>query len=178
MPREDNVRSRHERSRAPGALASLRHFDPRGAGAGGRSPPSAYARAARVGAQAHDRSERRRIVVVRNVGAGHAVPTGATFLQTSVRRRDRRRDDRARSCPRSAMRGDSPVALLTDADHVGIGSQPAPSGACVTASIGRAITARLFGRAISDDVLRALDLEARRAEVPTHTIAIATSASE
>jgi hypothetical protein len=117
-------------------------------------------------------------VVVTNVGAGHAVPTGATTLRDlwvdvevdgePVAPRVLRLGDRP-------MAGDHPVALLTDADRVAKGSLPpgASRRVFVPAAADAAVVARLRGRAVRDEVLEALGLGHRRGEVPTLEIAAA-----
>src|SRR5690606_34641026 len=63
-------------------------------------------------------------VIVTNRGAGHAVPTGATFLRdlwVDVEI-DGERHARVITLGDRPMRGDSPVALLTRADRVERGS--------------------------------------------------------
>jgi hypothetical protein len=119
-------------------------------------------------------------VVVRNVGAGHSVPTGATFL------RDLWVDvevggvvaERVIVLRDQPMREGVPVPLLTQADSVEAGSLAAGAErrARIEVPAGASITARLYGRAVSEQVVEALGLEARAAEIPTHEIAIVSAA--
>lgn len=118
-------------------------------------------------------------VIVRNAGAGHAVPTGATFLRdlwVDVVL-DGVEHPRVLALGDQPMRGDEPVALLTDADRVERGALDpgAERRAFLAADPSAPVTATLRGRAIRDAVLRALDIEARAAEIPTHAIATATA---
>lgn len=118
-------------------------------------------------------------VVVRNRGAGHAVPTGAAFL------RDLWVDVEIAGEPHprvitigdQPMRGESPVALLTDADRVVRGSLDpgAEERAFLAAAPSAPVTATLRGRAVRDAVLHALGIEERASELPTHAIATASS---
>lgn len=119
-------------------------------------------------------------VVVENVGAGHAVPTGATFLRdlwvdledadgAIVASRVLRLGDQP-------MAGDTPVALLTRADRVEVGSLPAGESrrVFVPVSVDVGVTAHLRGRAVRDEVLAALSLTDLRPQIPTHSIATAS----
>ena len=120
-------------------------------------------------------------IALSNTGAGHAVPTGATFL------RDLWVDvviDGVTG-PRVIVLGDQPmhgereVALLTHAERVERGSLDAGAERRVflPAPPSASITATLRGRAIRDSVLAALALEARAGEIPTHEIASASARS-
>ncbi|HJL18962.1 MAG TPA: multiheme c-type cytochrome [Sandaracinaceae bacterium LLY-WYZ-13_1] len=119
-------------------------------------------------------------VTVSNVGAGHAVPTGATFLRdlwVDVEVDGALAVERVLELGDQPMRGGEPVALLTDADRVEKGSLAAGESrrVFVPVAAGAPVTARLRGRAIRDSVLEALALADRRAEVPTHEIASAST---
>ncbi|MBX3274435.1 MAG: hypothetical protein KF729_29490 [Sandaracinaceae bacterium] len=112
-------------------------------------------------------------VTLANVGAGHSVPTGAAFL------RDLWVDVEVDGVVVAArvlvlgdvpMRGDTPVPLLTRADRVEVGSLPAGASRAARVAIEGPLEVVLRGRAVRDDVLAALGLEARAAEVPTHEI--------
>lgn len=116
-------------------------------------------------------------VVVTNRGAGHAVPTGATFLRdiwVDVEI-DGVRHARVITLGDRPMRGDRPVALLTQADRVERASLDpgAERRVSLAAAPGARVVATLYGRAIRDEVLAALGIEALAAEIPTHTIATA-----
>lgn len=116
-------------------------------------------------------------IVVTNVGAGHAVPTGATFLRDLWVDVEIEGGLHARviTLGDQPMRGEEAVALLTQADRVERGSLDpgAERRAFLPAAEGAAVTATLRGRAVRDSVLGALDLGARAAEIPTHLIATA-----
>lgn len=117
-------------------------------------------------------------VVVTNVGAAHAVPTGASALRdlwvdleidgALVASRVLELGDRP-------MAGDRPVAIATDADRIEHASLAAGASrrAFVASSTPAAVTARLRGRAIRDAVLDRLGLGASRHDIPTHEIASA-----
>ncbi len=119
-------------------------------------------------------------VVVRNEGAGHAVPTGAAFMRdlwVDVEI-DGALEPRVIALCDQPMQGDTPVALLTEADHVEHGSL-APGEerrVFMAADPGATVVATLRGRAIRDEVLAALDLTSRADEIPTHEIAISSRA--
>lgn len=122
-----------------------------------------------------ERSERGVDIVLTNVGAGHSVPTGATFL------RDLWVDveidgvvtARVIAVGDQPLHAGMPVPLLTRADRVELGSLAAGAERRVHIETeGTSITARLYGRAVRDEVIEALGLEARASEVPTHEIAI------
>jgi hypothetical protein len=113
-------------------------------------------------------------VVLTNVGAGHSVPTGAAFLRDiwvdveidgAIRSRVIELGDQP-------MHEGVPVPLLTRADRVELGSLVAGAERRVhlDADPGAVITAHLYARAVRDDVLAALGLEARSDEVPTHRV--------
>lgn len=118
-------------------------------------------------------------IALSNTGAGHAVPTGATFL------RDLWVDVVIDGVPSARvielgdqpMHGERAVALLTHAERVERGSLDAGAERRVflTASPSASVTATLRGRAVRDSVLAALDLEARASEIPTHEIAVASA---
>ncbi len=113
------------------------------------------------------------VVELENVGAGHSVPTGAAFLRdlwVDVSFGAEETAARVIELGAQPMRGAERVALLTDADSVS--HRSLASGETrrvrvpVAADADRVIvTLRL--RAIRWDVLRALGLEAREADVPT-----------
>lgn len=118
-------------------------------------------------------------IVVSNVGAGHAVPTGATFLRdlwVDVEI-DGELRSRVITLGDQPMSGDDRVALLTQADRVERGSlDPGAERRAFVAAAGTSrVTATLYGRAVRDGVLDALDLRARASEIPTHAIAVAGS---
>jgi len=119
-----------------------------------------------------------REVVVENVGAGHRVPTGAAFLRDLWV--DLELDGAAASAPilrigDQPTREGRPVALLTDADAVTVGSLG--SGETVRATLPPAtrVIARLRGRAVRSTVLEALGIVELAAQLPTHEIATAIS---
>ncbi len=126
-----------------------------------------------------ERAEDGVVVTVANAGAGHAVPTGATFLRdlwVDVEI-DGVRTSRAIVLGDQPMRGEEPVPLLMHADRVEHGSLAAGAerSTHLAAAPDARVTATLYGRAIRDGVLDALDLRARAGEIPTHTIAVATA---
>lgn len=119
-------------------------------------------------------------IAVTNVGAGHAVPTGAAFL------RDLWVDvevgaeggggvvaARVITLGDQPMRGERPVPLLTRADRVEPGSLPA--GATRRARIAwprpEPASVVLRGRAVRLPVLDALGLRRLEPELPVHEIA-------
>lgn len=111
-------------------------------------------------------------VVVENAGAGHGVPTGATFLRdlwvdVEV---DGERHERVIVLGDQPMAGDTPVPLLTRADHVEPGSLPAGEERRVRFDTDGLVTAELFGRAIRPEVLEAIGRADLEAQVPTHAI--------
>ncbi len=116
-------------------------------------------------------------VVVRNVGAGHAVPTGVTFLRDIWVDLELDGEVRARvlSLGDQPTAAGEPVALLTEADHVARGALGPGETLRVVVPLEGAVNvaAHLRARAVRDGVLDALDLAARKSEVPTHEIASA-----
>jgi hypothetical protein len=115
------------------------------------------------------------VVVLRNVGAGHSVPTGATFL------RDIWVDvevggaisERVIVLGDQPMREAEPVPLLPQADRVIAGSLEAGGERRVeiSAPANASVTATLRARAIRANVLSALGLESRAGEVPSIVVA-------
>lgn len=112
-------------------------------------------------------------VVVRNVGAGHSVPTGATFLRdlwvdVTVGGRELLRVITLGDQP---MRGTVPVPLLTRADHVEPGSLAPGEERRVFVESAEPVVAELRGRAVREEVLTALELNALGDAIPVHEIA-------
>lgn len=115
-------------------------------------------------------------IEVRNVGAGHAVPTGATFLRdlwVDVEVDGELVAERVIRLGDQPMNVDTPVPLLTRATHVEHGSLGPGEARRAELAIdpGGQVTVRLRGRAIREEALDALGLSARASEVPTHEIA-------
>ena len=114
-------------------------------------------------------------IEVRNVGAGHAVPTGATFLRdlwVDVEVDGELASPRVIRLGDQPMNVDVPVPLLTDATHVEHGSLgPGEARRVEIPIVGTRIVVRLRGRAIRQEALDALGLSDRATEVPTHEIA-------
>lgn len=114
-------------------------------------------------------------IVVRNVGAGHRVPTGATFLRDLWVDLEQ---DGVVVAPRVSWigdqptRGGTPVALVTEADAIAHGAL-APGDEARSRVVGPpgALEAVLRGRAVRAEVLQALGLEDLAALVPVHEIA-------
>ncbi len=118
-------------------------------------------------------------VIVTNVGAGHNVPTGATFLRdlwvdVDV---DGELQRRVIVLGDQPMLGETPVALLTEADHVVGGSLPPGEERRVFIAADGTVEAFLRGRAVRDDVLTALRIEDLAGEIPTHEIQHTTGSS-
>jgi hypothetical protein len=114
-------------------------------------------------------------IEVRNVGAGHAVPTGATFLRdlwVDVEI-DGVASSRVIRLGDQPMNIDVPVPLLTRATHVEHGSLGPGEARRVELAVdsGARVVVHLRGRAIREEALAALGLSARGSEVPTHEIA-------
>jgi len=112
-------------------------------------------------------------VMVANVGAGHSVPTGATFLRdlwVDVEPLDGAPIERVIALGDQPMRGDDPVALLTRADRVEAGSLPAGRSRSVRVPVSGPARVVLRGRAVRDSVLEALGRQDLRPQVPTHTV--------
>lgn len=112
-------------------------------------------------------------VTVANVGAGHSVPTGATFLRdlwVDVEPLDGPVVARVIELGDQPMRGDAPVALLTRADRVEAGSLAAGDTRSVRVAVDGPVRVVLRGRAVRDAVLAALERTDLRDEIPTHTI--------
>jgi len=113
------------------------------------------------------------VITVTNVGAGHAVPTGAAFLRDlwiDVSFGDHAEDERVLSLGAEATSVGEPVALITDADAITPRGLAAGETRVVRVSIPEGTTtvvATLRLRAIRWEVLNALGLESRREEVPT-----------
>lgn len=116
-------------------------------------------------------------ITVHNVGAGHAVPTGATFLRdlwVDVEVDGEVAEARVIELGDQPMQGDTPVALLTQADRVEVHSLPAGDSRSVFVPLEGPVDVVLRGRAVRPAVLQALSLEARAAEVPEHVIETAS----
>lgn len=116
-------------------------------------------------------------VVVTNVGAAHAVPTGATFLRdlwVDVEQGGVVVASRVIVLGDQPMRGDVPVPLLTDADRVEHASLAPGDARELTLAMRGPLTVVLRGRAIRPAVLDAIGLAHRSGEVPTHEIARAS----
>jgi len=112
-------------------------------------------------------------VTVANVGAGHSVPTGATFLRdlwVDVEPLDGPVRARVIELGDQPMHGAMPVALLTRADRVEAGSLAAGDARSVFVPVDGASRVVLRGRAVRDSVLEALERTDLRAQIPTHTI--------
>jgi hypothetical protein len=114
-------------------------------------------------------------VTVTNVGAGHAVPTGAAALRELWVDLE---VEGAVVAPRVIELGDQPMAgerevpLLVDADHVARGALQAGESRRALARLAAGpLVARLRGRAVRAEVLARLGLDALGPEVPTHEIA-------
>jgi hypothetical protein len=146
--------------------------------------PEAIARAAEASARlvgdalalAIMRDETGLVVSVTNVGARHAVPTGVAFLrdvwvdveleEASGARRVLARVIELGDRP---MRGQTPVALPTEADHIEHRRLDFGQTRRVTLEAGDDVVfvrARLRARAFREDVLEALALGPRGDEVP------------
>jgi len=120
------------------------------------------------------------MVTLANVGAGHAVPTGATFLRdiwvdlelaTGARERVIVLGDQP-------MHADMPVALLTRADRVVAGTLAAGEERAVFVPAEGLVEAYLRGRAVRDEVLAALGREDLAVQVPTHEIQHTSAAAD
>lgn len=126
------------------------------------------------------------VITVENAGAGHAVPTGVSFLRdiwvdvrvvaadgTSVTR------ERVIELGARAWSGDREVALVTSADRIeprglGLGEHRTVE---IALPYGTArIEATLRARAIRADVLDALELGHRASEVPVLEVATVSAA--
>jgi hypothetical protein len=112
-------------------------------------------------------------VVVTNVGAGHGVPTGATFLRdlwVDLEMEGVVVASRVVVIGDQPMRDGVPVALPTEADS--IEHHALAPGAEARAIIeGAATEAVLRGSAVKREVLSALDLDELADRIPTHEIA-------
>ena len=111
-------------------------------------------------------------VVLRNVGAGHSVPTGATFLRdlwVDVLVGGELRP-RVIALGDQPMHGEMQVPLLTRADHVDTGSLRAGDERTVFVEAEGEVSAWLRGRAVRSSVLSALGLEHLEPQVPVHEI--------
>lgn len=119
-------------------------------------------------------------VELENVGAGHAVPTGVAFLRDvwvdlEITRVDGTRETLARvlALGDRPMRGTTPVALPTDADHVEAHRLQPFEVARFALPVGVVhVEARVRARAIREDALEALALEP--SEVPVLEVAQAS----
>ena len=112
-------------------------------------------------------------VTVANVGAGHSVPTGATFLRelwVDVELDGAVIAERVLELGDQPMHGERPVALLTQADHVTGGSLEAGGSRSVFVPAEGPVEVVLRGRAIRGAVLDALDLRALEPQIPTHEV--------
>lgn len=112
-------------------------------------------------------------ITVANVGAGHSVPTGATFLRdlwVDVEVDGRVVASRVMTFGDQPMHGGTPVPLLTRADRVEGGSLAAGAARTAEVAVEGPAEVVLRGRAVRDAVLEALALEALAAEIPTHEI--------
>jgi len=113
-------------------------------------------------------------LTIENRGAGHAVPTGASFLRDLWV--DLERDGRL-VAPRVMVVGDRPtragrpVALLTEADAIERGSLGPAEATSATLEVDGPVEAVLRARAFRADVLVALGLPADDGRVPTLEIA-------
>ncbi len=114
-------------------------------------------------------------IVVANVGAGHAVPTGATFLRdlwVDVEHDGVVVAPRVLAIGDRPMRAGAPVALVTEADSIAHGALAPRAEAQARVAIPRsAVEVVLRGRAIGVEVLAALGLEELADRVPTLEIA-------
>ncbi len=116
-------------------------------------------------------------VAVTNTGAGHRVPTGATFLReiwvdVVV---DGALAARVIALGDQPMAGDQPVPLLTQADRVEIGSLAPGERREVRFATEGPVEATLRGRAVRPEVLAAIGRPDLEAEVPVHAIATAAA---
>lgn len=124
-------------------------------------------------------------VTVRNVGAGHAVPTGAAHMRdvwvdVSMVDADGRRFDLERVMALGALltREDAPVAIITRADRVelrGLDYGAQRVAHLALPSDGRApfrVTATLRAQAVRAEAMAALQLEAFADEVPVLDVAV------
>ncbi|MFK7985259.1 MAG: multiheme c-type cytochrome [Sandaracinaceae bacterium] len=112
-------------------------------------------------------------ITVHNVGAGHAVPTGATFLRdlwVDVEHDGEIVAARVLQLGDQPMQADAPVALLTQADRVEVHSLAAGATRTAVVDVDGPVRVVLRGRAVRASVLEALSLEDRSAEVPVHVI--------
>lgn len=111
------------------------------------------------------------IVRVTNVGAAHNVPTGAAFLRdlwvdVTV---DGVLHERAITIGDQPMAGETPVPLLTRADHVELGSL-APNQSATATFEGTDVHAVLRGRAVRPAVLDAIGRPDLASELPVHVV--------
>jgi len=117
------------------------------------------------------------VVELENVGATHHIPTGATWLREfwvdlTLERADGLSTTRVISLGGEPMRGGSPVVLITEADEVeehALASHEVRAFRLDAADV-RAATATLRARAVRPALMRALNLDARMAEVPMHEV--------
>lgn len=112
-------------------------------------------------------------ITVANVGAGHSVPTGATFLRdlwVDVEVDGRVVASRVIVLGDQPMHGDTPVPLVWRADRVEGGSLEAGGERAVRVAVEGPVEVVLRGRAVRTAVLEALALDALAAEIPTHEI--------
>ncbi|HBQ16233.1 MAG TPA: hypothetical protein DEF51_35585 [Myxococcales bacterium] len=113
-------------------------------------------------------------IAVTNVGAGHAVPTGAAFLRdlwVDVERDGVVVAARVMTIGDQPMQGETPVPLLTRASHVVPGSLAAGETRVARVAATDDSQVILRGRAVRPAVLAALGLEGLSASVPVHEIA-------
>ena len=113
-------------------------------------------------------------IAVTNVGAGHAVPTGAAFLRdlwVDVERDGVVVAARVMTIGDQPMQGETPVPLLTRASHVVPGSLAAGETRVARVAATDDSQVILRGRAVRPAVRAALGLEGLSASVPVHEIA-------
>ena len=113
-------------------------------------------------------------VSVGNEGAGHAVPTGASFLRdlwVDVERAGVVVAERALTIGDDPTNAGAPVALLTQADGMARGSLAPGQTAHALVPVDGPVEVVLRGRALRTGLLDALGLGAHADEVPTHEIA-------
>jgi hypothetical protein len=169
---------------APGGAVRARHdhhfvgLDPAWGGSDGERAVATEASRALLDAALEVRFVGR-VLELENVGAAHAVPTGVAFLRDLWVDVDVVHADGSRATlPRVLELGDRPmrgtelVALPTDADHVQEHRlQPFEIVRAALPDDVVSATAHLRARAIREDALTALELDAR--EVPVIEVAIA-----
>jgi len=113
-------------------------------------------------------------VSVENQGAGHSVPTGASFLRdlwVDLERDGVLVSERVLTIGDRPTHAGEPVALLTQADDVVHGSLAPGQAAHALVPVDGPVDVVLRGRALRADVLETLGLGARADELPIHEIA-------